>query len=117
MSHDVYGRIPTGAGEEAEAFCAGNYTSNCSRMWACAISGTFDGPKTWLSDLDGRPCGELVPLLDAALRHMDDPANLAPYEAMNPDNGWGNFRSAREYLRKILDGCRSHPAAFLRVSH
>lgn len=117
MSYDVYGRIETGAGEEAEAFYAGNYTSNCSRMWACAISGTFDDPQTWLSDLDGRRCSELVPLLESAQSHMRDPASRDRYTAMNPSNGWGEFGSAAVYLDKILDGCRRHPLARLRVSH
>lgn len=117
MSYDVYGRVPTGAGEEAEAFYAGNYTSNCSRMWACAISGTFDDPKTSLADLDGSVCGDLVQLLESAQEHMRDPANDEKYRAMNPSNGWGEFVSAREFLHKILDGCRRHPLALLRVSH
>lgn len=50
MSYDVYGTIETGAGDYAEAFYAGNYTSNCSRMWCCALSGTFNDPQTWLSE-------------------------------------------------------------------
>ena len=117
MSYDVYGRISTGAGEFAEAFEAGNYTGNCAPMWRAAISGTFDSPQNGLASLDGSPCGSLVPVLEAALHHMDDPANRGRYEAMNPKNGWGDFDTARGYLRKILDGCRKHPLAFLHVSH
>jgi hypothetical protein len=116
MSHNVGGYIDTGAGEEAEAFDAGDYTSNCERMWACAISGTFDDPKTRLVDLHNKNCGELVPILTAAREHMEDPANRERYEAMNPANGWGGFDSARNYLIRILLGCRRHPLAHLNVS-
>jgi hypothetical protein len=116
MSHNVGGYIDTGAGEEAEAFDAGNYTSNCSRMWACAIPGTFNEPEMWLGDLDGKPCGECVEILARAMGHMDNEMNRVQYEAMNPKNGWGVFESAREFLRRIFAGCQKHPLARLHVS-
>ncbi len=115
MSYTVYARVSTGAGDYALAFDAGNYTSNCAAMWAAAISGTFDKPQTRLAHLDGRLCSEATPILERAMLHMWDPANLAQYEAMNPSNNWGNFATARKYLLAITEGCRKHPLAELRV--
>jgi hypothetical protein len=115
MSISVYGRIPTGAGEFAEAFDAGNYTGNCAPMWRAAISGTFDSPPRGLKDLEGFQCAACVLILQAAILHMDDPANRDRYLMMNPGTGFGDFESAREWLRNILDLCRKHPLAFLHV--
>ncbi len=115
MSHDVYGRIDTGNGEYATAFEAGNYTSNCSPMWAAAISGTFDKPQTRLADLEGKTCAECAEILAFAIGHMDNDLNRARYEELNPENGWGSFESAREYLRKIFRECQKHPLAYLHV--
>ena len=115
MSISVYGLISTGAGKFAEAFDAGNYTGNCAAMWRAAISGTFESLPRGLKDLEGFQCAACEMILGEALLHMDDPTNRDRYLAMNPSTGFGDFESAREWLRKILAECRKHPLAFLHV--
>lgn len=34
----------------------------------------------------------------------------------DPDNGWGDYKGALEYLEKLLTACKNHPRATIRVS-
>ena len=107
MSHDLYLEIDTGSDCLTTVVDIGNYTSNVSGMWAKAL-----GER--LSEFDGRNAGDSVPQLDQAIADMQ--ANRADYEAMNPDNGWGRYGGALEYLRTLRDGCARHPKTVIRVS-
>jgi hypothetical protein len=101
-------------GETHTVFELGNYTSNVAPMWGKALQAA-SGPE-WLSDLNGRVVDEdLVATLYAARNHMQNCAD--EYRAMNPENGWGNYEGALEYLERLLLGCRLHPGAVIYVSH
>lgn len=108
MSYDIYLQIDTGAEDPTTVYEVGNYTTNVSGMWALALGYR-------LYEVSGRNAGETVPDLDRAIAAMQ--ADPATYQAMNPDNGWGDYSGALEYLRSLRDACVRHPKTQIRVSH
>lgn len=108
MSYDIDLVIDTGAEEPATVCEVGNMTSNVSPMWGKALGHN-------LSDLDGRVAGGCVAALARAVSHMQDPANKAAYEAMNPLNGWGDRVGATRYLEDLLRACQKHPKATISI--
>lgn len=108
MSHDVYLEIDTGSDTLATVVEVGNYTSNVAGMWRKALGGES------LSDFDGRNAGESVEVLAAAVAWME--ADPDAYRAMDPDNGWGRYEGASDYLTALLGACREHPKCQIRVS-
>lgn len=137
MSYDVY--VLTGDDEVCgacgrrnaiEYHTIGNMTSNVSPMWTKALTaakaklsgkdvplmlGEID--PVMLYDLEGWSCSKAIPLLTAAIEHINDPANTETYAAMNPSNGWGNVDSARRFLGIILAKCNEVPEGRLHISH
>jgi hypothetical protein len=85
-----------------------NYTHNVTPMWSAA--GCYEA----LYKSAGKPAGEILPALNAAVDDMA--ANPAKYEALNPKNGWGEYRSALAFLRQFRDACAEHPKALVGVS-
>jgi len=83
-----------------------NYTSNCASMWRKAGAN--------LAEFHGKTASECAPALAAAIEAMkSDPAT---YRAMNPSNGWGDYDSLLEELKKLLRDFEEHPEAIVRVS-
>lgn len=106
MSYDISMEIDTGGSEPAEVCDVGNYTYNCGPMF-------FEALGVSLSSMDGRIAGEVADQLSLGVKNMiDDPAK---YRAMNPENGWGDYEGALEYLLGIAKACREHPKATIRV--
>lgn len=131
-------------GDTLPAFCA-NYTSNVDPMWERALTAALPatpdlaglvgehrrqtvartGRNPWaqyptpnkleLADLHDRRCGDLVPLLEAAVDHMA--ANPEVYRAINPPSGWGDYDGALRYLAGIECWCRAHPDGRLYLSY
>lgn len=107
MSYDLYLRIDTGGEDPACVLAVGNYTSNVSGMWAESLGYP-------LADLDGRLAADAIPDLEAAVARME--ADPDTYRAMEPANGWGDYRGALGYLRDLLDGCAEHPKTTIDIS-
>jgi hypothetical protein len=106
MSYDIWLEIDTGGPEPATVCEVGNYTSNVSRMW-------FDALGRSLGDYEGAPCSEAAgPIRSGVDRMKADPAH---YEAMNPENGWGDYEGAVKYLERLYEGCCAHPKAIIRI--
>lgn len=82
-----------------------NYTSNCSRMWCTA--------GVDLHDLEGMSASEAAPRLEAAIEEMR--TNPGKYKAMNPENGWGDYDSALQFLNDIRNACRLHPKTTVHI--
>lgn len=115
MSYDVWLTvIQNEAGDETTVIDVGNYTSNVADMWREALGG-----ERGLADvIEASPVAHslVAPLFNAVTAMEIDPET---YRAMNPDNGWGDYEGALDYLRRIADACRTmslHPACFVRVS-
>lgn len=83
-----------------------NYTYNVSPMFAAVIG-------TGLNELDGITAREMVAKCSAILEAFA--ADPGKFRAMNPENGWGDFEGAREFIRKIQDACADAPDATVRV--
>lgn len=85
----------------------GNMTSNVASMWRLA------SPKTdGLAGMHGKTADEITfPLSQAIMRMRADPDAYVP---LVPENGWGSYEGALEFLEMVLKACRKHP--WLKVS-
>lgn len=95
---------------EDETIDVGNYTSNLAHFWAWALG---DNLYDVLQDNAGR---DVAPKFEAALGKIE----LTPdseMEHFNPDNGWGDFHSAADYLRKIYAVALEYPRGIFDVSN
>lgn len=108
MGYDVWAEIDTGGSEPATVGDDSlGYTSNVGGMFRKAFGG--DGIK----DLDGLLCEDAIGSIEEATADMR--FNGDDYSAMNPDNGWGDSKGAREFLVDVWRLCYNHPKATLRV--
>ena len=67
-----------------------------------------------LAAFDGRSAGECLYALEAGIRVL----RLFPgkYQAMDPPNGWGSYRTLVPALEQLAEQFRSHPKATVQVS-
>lgn len=108
----------------------GNYTSNVSGMWARALEATAGdaAPRrardeaVSLSATDGWTCERAAPVLIAAAGWMR--GHRAELVDLNPENGWGNYDGALDYLERAAALCRQlatvrsdHGQSYLRWSY
>jgi len=47
---------------------------------------------THIPDLQDKRAGDVLEILEQALKHLRDPDNETTYQEMNPENGWGSHR-------------------------
>jgi hypothetical protein len=137
MSYDVYFEIDTGGGNVV-TIDDRNYTSNVSPMWSKALAlpekpwvrdgdqvmgHRPNGDGTWTTSpamnhgvrlLHDAPASECAGILAAAVERMT--SNPGEYRSMNPDNGWGCYEGALEFLRWMADMAAAHPRSVIRVS-
>lgn len=109
MSYDGWLQIDTGGAESATVAEIGNYTSNVSPMWRHALK--MAGEDIRLSDTEGRTAGDVLPLLKGAHAAME--LHPEDYVDMEPENGWGDYVGALQYLRNLVRLCEEHPKAYL----
>jgi hypothetical protein len=107
MSFDVSLTVHTGPDTTALVWDS-NITYNLGRMFKLAL-GLPDG----IRSLDGRHAGTAAALISKAADRMDDNPGL--YKPLNPPNGWGDYDTARDWMRKLGDACRTHPNACINV--
>lgn len=83
----------------------GNYTSNVSGMWWRALEAvTGDGMR--LQDTQGWTCERAAPVLTLAVVWMGEHAD--ELRRLEPDNGWGDYEGAVEYMRSVAEKCRTY---------
>lgn len=107
MSYDVYLEIDTGGAEPAALGDSLNYTYNCGPMFRLALG--RDG----INSLEGELAGTAIQTLRSGIAEMED--EPGKYKALNPENGWGSYEGALQFLRDILTACVRHPKATIRV--
>ena len=128
MSYDVYFYVDV----DGHQVCVGenNYTSNVSGMWSKALQLP---EKPWLRDgepviyqdgrqamnfgvrlLDDAPSSEAAGVLAAGVARME--ANPDDYTPMNPDNGWGCYEGALDFLRWMAETASKYPSSRIVVS-
>ena len=84
----------------------GNYTCNVYNMYKASMDIS-------LNSLDGMTALEAIPTLEKGVENMA--YNPDKYKAMNPDNGWGDYEGALEYITKLLNECRKHPNYIIKT--
>lgn len=82
-----------------------NYTSNCARMWNEA-----GAP---LREWNEKPFSEILVKLNSTVAELVH--RRTKYEAMNPENGWGDYAGAREFITTIRDIAAKHPSGWIEV--
>jgi hypothetical protein len=105
MSYSVCLTVDTGGSEPAVVAEGWNYTSNCGPMWRAAGAD--------LAEFDGKEAAECLPALEAAIVALH--ADPETYEAMNPPNGWGSYKSLLPALEALAEDLRRHPRATVTV--
>jgi len=64
---------------------------------------------TQFKELCGLVAGEVLPFLEASLRHMSDEGNKEEYQSLNAKNGWGTHKRTLEIFTKMVEACREFP--------
>jgi len=85
-----------------------NITHNLTGMWNKA--GIYD---SLYNSHRMRP-KEIIGLLRSGLAHMED--NPAEYRLLEPENGWGSYENALEFLRDVIAICSRYPNATIGIS-
>jgi hypothetical protein len=101
----------------------GNITYNVDPMFALALGGEsgdgiqngrellLDRKDPALKRFIDRPAAEAIGPLTSAVASME--GNPDTYRALNPENGWGDYEGALDYLRRFLAACEAHPNAVI----
>jgi hypothetical protein len=91
---------------DVEVSDVGNYTYNVSKMYGEAMGET-------LSYFHDMKAIDAIDLLYKGVIEMEN--NPDKYKSMNPENGWGNYEGALEYLKELLNACVKNPNATIQV--
>lgn len=104
MSYDIWANVEPGPNIFSTYLDLGNMTSNVAPMWRAACP-SLDG----LAGIHGKRGSEISAALGAGLRFMFH--QRRKLEALNPENGWGNFPAAFRYFARVTRAARDHPDA------
>ena len=85
-----------------------NYTHNVTPMWN--LAGVYEA----LYESEDKKTLEIVQTLKNGLTNMllhpDD------FKKLNPENGWGDYDTAVNFLRDVIHACEKHPNGTIRIS-
>lgn len=109
MSYSVWLEIDTG-GEEPYQIDDDylNYTYNVAPMFRLALG------DEGLRGLHGKTGLEAGGMLIVGITHMR--GQRQQYLPLNPENGWGDYEGALDFLVRLLRVCTAHPKATVVVS-
>jgi hypothetical protein len=103
MSADYWLAIDAGGTEPAVVTETRNITYNLGKMLRAA------GFPPW-RDLIGAPASEAAGMLDGVARQLvSDKARLVA--GFTPDNGWGDWQQALDFVTELREDCRTNPRA------
>lgn len=105
MSYDIWLETDVGGAEPLQIGDNWNYTSNCGPMWRAA---GID-----LAECHGRDAGGCAEGLGAAIAALK--ADPPRFQAMDPANGWGSYKTLVPALETLLHLFESAPKAIVRV--
>lgn len=106
MSYDVWLEVDTGGEHPHRISEYFEPTYNLAPMFALALG-------IGLRDLTGKTGAEAQPILRRGIAAME--ADPAPFEALNPSNGWGSYAGALKFLKLFLAECEAHPKAVVHI--
>ncbi len=93
--------------EDIEIADIGSYTYNVSKMYKKAMDKT-------MGDFHGECAKDILETIVKGYQHMV--SNPEEYIKLNPENGWGNYYGAMEYLAKLINACDRNPNAIVNVN-
>ena len=85
-----------------------NITHNVSRMWVKA--GIYED----IYNSEGKKASEIVKNLKRGYAEMKH--DKQGYSKLNPENGWGSYERALEFLKGLIEDCEEHPDAIIDIS-
>lgn len=106
MSYDIWLTIDTGGPEPATVGGSYDMTSNVAPMWRLAGAD--------LAEFHGRKAADCLPALHHAIADMT--VFPGKYEALNPENGWGDAAGCLKFLQDLMLAFEAHPLATVAVS-
>lgn len=101
--------VDTG-GEEPISMCLfdENYTHNVTPMWKKA--GVYNA----LYNSDGLHADDILDKLSRGVQDMESKPD--EYKLFNPENEWGDYEGALEFLSEFYEACQEHPKSIIGVS-
>ena len=104
MSYDIYLTHKDTPSSEI-----GNMTCNVAPMYNKAFN-----EESWSKYLNGKKGRECQSRLIEAIGRM----KLQPeeYKKLEPDNGWGSYKGALEFLNEILSACEEFPEMTISIT-
>jgi hypothetical protein len=111
VSLDVYLTTETTAGgsePRREHLYERNITHNMSKMWNKA--GVWDA----LYESHGKQAKDIIATLENGVADMA--MKKGEYLPLNPENGWGSYEGALDFLSDYLAACKEYPLATIGVS-
>lgn len=121
MGYDIRLEVDTGGAEPATVGPDLGYTYNVDKMFAAALGDVSEGLEhasdvifkrdrgPALERFRGKEAGLVAHELTEAISRMA--ARPDDYKVFNPDNGWGDYDGALEFLERFRDACAEHPKA------
>lgn len=85
-----------------------NYTHNTNRMLALSDGFSFN-------DLHGMSCAGAIPRLERVITFLA--LNREQCEALNPENGWGNYDGILKFTQRLYEACRRQATRVDRASN
>lgn len=89
----------------------GNYTYNVNEMFMNALD--KDDYTSFQDYFDGMRCEFALEDINLMIARMRD--NPDYFKKFNPENGFGDYSGALEFLSMIRDSCYNHLDGFLRI--
>lgn len=121
MSYDIWLTGKLGGEREVHIEEPGNITYNLDPMFALALDGdpqlgvqggadvVFHRKNPALKRFIGKRAAEAVVALLAALEKMEREPDR--FRVLNPENGWGDYEGAVDYIRRFYVACQRYPEA------
>jgi len=93
--------------DEDDNVFAANITHNLGRMAKeCGVYLALWRPEELLAT----HARHITDILEAGLARLEDGGALS-YVEFSPKNGWGDYGSFVDFVRKVLDACKNNPNA------
>lgn len=110
MSYDIDILTEDVDGNKFTVEVVSGHTWNLAPMWRKALPSI----KSSVYELDGRKCldvmGQIISGHGDALEKPDE------YKALNPPNGWGDYKGFLEVYTRFMELCIKHPSGTIRIS-
>lgn len=94
-------------GKKEETLYSGNITGNLVPMWY--VAHVYDA----LYESGDKTAKDILPILKSGLKMMLK--NPDKFKKLNPDNGWGDYETAVEFLEEVITACEKNPNGVIHL--